>query len=189
MGVKLKKIPELIDFVAPSLEAKCLHEAGHAAAALMAGVAPVRVELVDDPSLPGEARVQMPYGLPESKRQIIASAAYAVETWLFESGRLIDSKGAALSRQAFIKLAGEINAARDKENFHGCVRKDADGMWPDEDDELFVERALSVRVLLNMPLVVELAEALLNEGRLECARIVEIGTKHLPTLKSEWVRA
>ena len=42
-------IPQFIDYVTPSEVAICLHEAGHAAAALLVGVAPALVELTKDP--------------------------------------------------------------------------------------------------------------------------------------------
>jgi hypothetical protein len=74
----LRRIPHLIDFATPSDEAICLHEAGHASAALVVGLIPEFIEFVDDEGSKGRARNRMPVGDPQQRR-LVASAAYAVE--------------------------------------------------------------------------------------------------------------
>ena len=89
----MKTIPKVIDYVTPSEEAICLHETGHACAALVVGLAPTLMELVSDPESSGLARNSVPRG-DQRQRRIIACAAFAVEYSLYSAGRLADAAGA-----------------------------------------------------------------------------------------------
>ncbi|WP_441259616.1 hypothetical protein AB7008_23660 [Bradyrhizobium sp. 521_C7_N1_3] len=181
----LQTIPQGIDYETPSAAAICLHEAGHATAALMTGIAPVLMEFVDDPGSPGLARTRMPL-LTQSQRETVACAAFAVEYQLFRRNRLVDSKGVPLLERDFIQIALGSNAAQDKVNYFGANHERSNGTWPKPYDEAFMRRGIDLAANLKMPLVIELAEVLLNERRLLCPRIIEIGAKHLPHIAPAW---
>lgn len=178
-------IPQLIDYVTPSDVAICLHEAGHAATALMVGLAPALVELTDDPSLPGPARNRIPKA-SQVQRQSIACGAFAVEYWLFREGRLVDSQGKSVDERSFVQIALGSNAHEDKVRFFGANHEQPDQRWPEACDRAFMEHGIALSGCLVIPLVIEIAESLLSERRLDCSRIIEIGTKHLPDIASKW---
>jgi hypothetical protein len=181
----LETIPERIDFETPSAAAICLHEAGHATAALMTGVAPVIMEFVADPGSPGLARARMPL-LTQAQREAVACSAFAVEYQLFRANRLVNGKGALILERDFLHIALGSNAAQDKVNYFGANFEQSNGTWPKPYDENFMRRGITLAAKLSMPLVIELAEALLNERRLRCARIIEIGARHLPVMAPSW---
>lgn len=174
----LRQIPHLIDFETPSDEAICLHEAGHACAALAVGLVPEFIEFVDDEGSTGRARNRIPVGDPQQRR-VVACAAYAVEYNLFRAGRLTDASGAAIDEKNFIHHAIGQNAALDKQKFFGTNREQANGCWPEADDRAFMVAGQGVATAIPMECVEALAEALLNEHRLERDRIVEIGARFL----------
>lgn len=178
-------IPQLIDYVTPSEIAVCLHEAGHTAAALTIGVAPAVVELTDDPSLPGPARNRIPIAL-QAQREPIACGAFAAEYRLFREGRLVDGQGVAVSEPDFIQIALGSNAHEDKIRFFGANHEQSDHRWPKSYDEAFMRRGIALAQQLSMPLVTEIAEALLKERRLDCPKIIAIATKHLPRIAPRW---
>lgn len=174
----LRRIPQLIDFETPSDEAICLHEAGHACAALVVGLIPEFVEFVDEEGAKGRARNRMPVG-DTRQRLIVASAAYAVEYNLFMAHRLTNASRVVIDEKTFIHLAIGQNAALDKIQFFGEDREDADKMWPPNDDRTFMAAGQRIAGSLPMGLVFALAEAMLNERRLERARILEIAEPFL----------
>lgn len=179
-------IPYLIEHAAKPEALICLHEAGHAAAALMVGIAPALVELNDDPTLAGPARSRVARG-SKVQRRTIACAGFAVEYLLYDAGRLVDGLGAPVDERGFIQVATGQNAFEDKERFFDANYEQPDKTWPKECDRAFMNHAIALSPLFLMPLVTELAEALLIERRLECPRIIEIGAKHLPSMASTWM--
>jgi hypothetical protein len=174
----LRRIPQLIDFETPSDEAICLHEAGHACAALVVGLIPEFVEFVDEEGAKGRARNRIPVG-DTQQRLIVASAAYAVEYNLFMAHRLTNASCVVIDEKTFIHLAIGQNAALDKIQFFGEDREGADKMWPANDDRTFMAAGQRIAGSLPMGLVFALAEAMLNERRLERARILEIAEPFL----------
>ncbi|ASL41143.1 MULTISPECIES: hypothetical protein [Acetobacter] len=171
--VTLRQIPHLIDFETPSDEAICLHEAGHACAALVVELVPEFIEFVDDAGSQGRARNRIPVGEPQQRR-LVACAAYAVEYNLYMAGRLTNATGVTIDQKAFIQLAIGSNAAHDKVQFFGENREGPDKRWPAYDDETFMATGQGLAKMLPMDLVVALAEAMLNERRVERERILEI---------------
>ncbi|MGY6770692.1 hypothetical protein [Komagataeibacter sp. NFXK3] len=169
----LKKIQSLIDFVTPSEEAICLHEAGHACAALMVGLTPEFIELLDDEDMNGRARSRITAGDYEQQRTV-ACGAFAVEYNLFMAARLTDASGVAINEKVFIVHAIGQNAALDKQKFFAANREQPDGCWPEADDLAFIKAGQCLAEIIQMEFVEALAEALLNEGRLESNRIAEI---------------
>ena len=179
-------IPYLIDYVTPSDAAICLHEAGHATAALVVGLAPSLIEIVENnPGSPGLARSRIPQGT-QQERRIIACAALAVEFQLYEAGRLVDGFGAQIDEATFIRIAVGNNAALDKILYFGADHADENGVWPKANDEAFIASARGLSTVLPMALIKELAETLLTERQLDCPRVIEIGAKHLPGSISTW---
>lgn len=173
-----KLIKGKIDFETPSDEAICLHEAGHACAALLVGVVPAFLEFTNDPSSPGIARNRIST-TSEHQRKFVACGAYAVELSLFQANRLVDRAGHLISERDFIQIAVGHNASHDKHRFFG-VDLAKNGVWPAELDTQFMSYGLDVSKKLPMDLVFSLAEALLNERRIECERIRDIARLHLP---------
>ncbi|MGT2441024.1 hypothetical protein ACU4GH_40390 (plasmid) [Bradyrhizobium betae] len=174
----VKTIPIKIDFVTPSDEAICLHEAGHTYAALVVGLYPVLVEFVHLEGSPGLARNSIPVG-DDGQRRLVACAAYAVEYKLFRAGRLTDASGAVLDEKTFIHYAIGGNAALDKVKFFGEDREQANGCWPAADDRAFMDAGAGLARHLSMDCVFAIAEAMLNERRLERDRIIEIAAPFL----------
>jgi hypothetical protein len=171
--VVLRRIPHLIDFATPSDEAICLHEAGHVSAALVICLIPEFIEFVDDEGSKGRARNRMPVGDPQQRR-LVASAAYAVEYNLFRAGRLTNAAGGAIDEKTFIHLAIGQNAAFDKVQFFVEDRERSDKTWPADDDRAFMIAGQQLAGSLPMCLVIDLPEAMLNERRVERARLLEI---------------
>lgn len=182
----MNTIPRLIDYVSPSEAAICMHEAGHAAGALMVGVAPAFIEFVEDPTSVGLARNRIPFRT-QSERKTIGCAAFAVEYKLFREGRLTDIKGEVISESQFIQISLGTNAHEDKVLFFGANHEQKNLNWPKAYDEAFKNRGIEIASSISMHLVTEIAQALLTERYLSCTRIVEIGAKHLPALASQWV--
>ncbi len=176
--VSAKKIPWLIDFVTPSAEAICLHEGGHACAALVVGLTPELVEIADQPGASGLARNSIPVG-DDRQRRSVACAAFAVEYKLFKADRLTDASGTVIDEKTFIQQAIGQNAALDKQKFFGANRVQSNGCWPASDDEAFMAAGQNLATIIPMTCVKAIAEALLNERRLERNRIVEIGMQFL----------
>ncbi|MDQ0393707.1 hypothetical protein [Labrys monachus] len=176
--VVLSRIPHLVDFETPSDEAICLHEAGHACAALMVGLIPEFIEFVDGDGSQGRARNRMPVGDPQQRR-VVACAAYAVEYNLYMARRLTNAAGVVIGEKTFIHLAIGNNAALDKIKFFDEDREGADKTWPADDDRAFMAAGHQLSGRLPMDLVVALAEAMLNERRLERARLLEIAAPFL----------
>jgi hypothetical protein len=174
----LKRIPYLIDFETPSDEAVCLHEAGHACAALVLDLIPEFIEFVGDDCTQGRARNRIPVGDPQ-QRCVVACAAYAVEYKLYIARRLTNAAGVVIDEKTFIHLAIGNNAALDKIKFFGEDRERPDKTWPGDDDRAFMTAGQQIAGNLPMDLVVALAEAMLNERRVERARILEIAAPFL----------
>jgi hypothetical protein len=173
----LRRISHLIDFETPSDEAICLHEAGHACAALVVGLIPEFIGFVHD-GAQGRARNRMPVGDPQQRR-VVACAAYAVEYNLYRAGRLTNAAGVVIDEQTFIHLAIGNNAALDKIKFFGEDREGPDKTWPASDDRAFMTAGHQLAGSLPMDLAVALAEAMLNERRVERARLLEIAAPFL----------
>lgn len=165
----LTTIPKLIDYVTPSEVAICLHEAGHAAAALLVGVAPALVELTKDPSLLGPARNRIPIG-SQAQRESIACGAFAVEYRQYREGRLVDDQGKPVDERQFVQIALGSNAHEDKVRFFGANLEQPDLRWPKPYDEVFMRRGISLARQLSMLLVTEIAEALRHGRRRPMAR-------------------
>jgi hypothetical protein len=174
----LRRIPHLIDFATPSDEAICLHEAGHASAALVIGLIPEFIEFGDDEGSKGRARNRIPVG-DRQQRRLVASAAYAVEYNLFRAGRLTNAAGGAIDEKTFIHLAIGQNAAFDKVQFFGEDRERSDKTWPADDDRAFMTAGQQLAGSLPMGLVIDLAEAMLNERHVERARLLGIAAPFL----------
>jgi hypothetical protein len=178
-------IPRLIDFETPSEAAISMHEAGHAVAALMAGVVPAFVEITGDASLPGPARNRI-LTTSQAEREAIACGAFAVEYWLFRDNRLVNAADEPVPERRFVQIALGSNAHEDKIRFFGANLEQPDGTWPEYCDRAFMNRGIELSSQLIKPLVTELAEALIIERRLECRRIIEIGAKHMPDRAAAW---
>ena len=71
------------------------------------------------------------------------------------------------------------NAALDKVKFFGEDREGPNKTWPEADDRAFMTAGQQIAGRLPMDLVVALAEAMLNEHRVERGRILEIATPFL----------
>ncbi|AHJ69030.1 Hypothetical protein GbCGDNIH2_7211 [Granulibacter bethesdensis] len=97
-----------------------------------------------------------------------------LSTAMYMAGRLTDATGVAIDQKAFIQLAIGNNAAHDKVQFFGQNREGPDKMWPAADDRTFMDTGQGLAKMLPMDLVVALAEAMLNERRVERERILEI---------------
>jgi hypothetical protein len=173
-------LPRLIDFLSPSEEAVCLHEAGHAFAALVVEVSPASMEIYPGPPPFGRNSIPLSTG---SARRMMACGGYAVELNLFNSGRLVDANGELITQQQFIQQAIGQNGARDKTIFFEEDRADQNGVWPGEDDQKFMANGSGLADLICMPCVEALAEALLNDRKLERDQIVAIGKRFLPNVQ------
>lgn len=163
----------MIDFETPSDEATCLHEAGHATAALVVGLVPEFIEFVEEEDSKGRARNRIPGG-DAQQRRLVACAAYAVEYNLFTAGRLTNAKGVVIDEKTFIQIAVGQNASLDKINFFGEDRERPNKKWPETEDRQFMSTGQQIARRLPMDLVFALAEAMLNERRVERTRVLEI---------------
>lgn len=177
-----KVMPDRIDFETPSDEAICLHEAGHACAALIVGLQPELIEFVEQQGAPGRARNRIPVG-DERQRRLVACAGYAVEYNLFKANRLTNAAGSPLHEKTFIQLAIGQNAAIDKQQFFGDSREQSNGSWPAADDTNFMTMGAEVAKLIPMDCVEALAAALLAERRLGRERIIEVTRPYITTDK------
>ena len=155
-----------------------MHEAGHVCAALMCGCHPGQMEIIDGP--PPYGRSSISRAQNAAAQQVIACAGYAVEVWLFKSGRVVDASGQKLTEQQFIHASVGQHAALDKVAFFGEDRERPDKTWPCEDDRTFMALGENLVQQLPMACVESLATALLNERRLSGARILEIARPLLP---------
>jgi hypothetical protein len=110
---------------------------------------------------------------------VVACAAYAVEYKLYKAGRLTNAAGVVIDEKTFIQLAIGNNAVLDKIKFFGEDRERPDKTWPADDYRAFMTAGHQIAGGLPMDLVVALAEAMLNERRVERARILEIAAPFL----------
>jgi hypothetical protein len=109
----------------------------------------------------------------------VASAAYAVEYNLIIAHRLTNASCVVIAKKTFIHLAIGQNAALDKIQFFSENREGPDKTWPANDDRSFMTVGQQIAGSLPMGLAVALAEAMMNERRVERARILEIATPFL----------
>ena len=174
-----------IDFITPSDTAKCLHEAGHAYACLHVGIVPKFMELIDDPSSLGTARVSASVPQPELRR-LVACGALAVELNLHKAGRIVDTSGVPLTDKQFIDVALGNNAAMDKIMYFGRDFEQANKRWPKQMDEAFLSLAKALAEEISMPCVFDLATALLNERFVSGDRLMEIAGPYLPENVEDW---
>ena len=163
--------PDLIQFVPPSDWAVCLHEAGHAAAAIVVGSVPASMEIIDGPPPYGRNRILRVSGAP---RRCIAVGGYVVELTLFQANRLINADGQPIAEADFIAQAVGHNAALDKIAYFEADRQDANGMWPACDDRAFMKFGAQLQPIFPIDKVFSLAAALIEERQLSSERIVEI---------------
>ena len=173
MDFNLRQLDQLIVFITPSETAVCLHEAGHAVAALVCGADLKFVEFIDNPLSEGVARNSV-ITSNQAERKFVACAGYAVEYNLFLAQRLVDAAGVALLERAFIQKAIGNNAAFDKRQFFDEDREQSDGDWPKNDDLEFMETGQKMALKIPMDIVFSVATALLNERHLDCQRVLEI---------------
>ena len=103
---------------------RCLHEAGHAQAAILVGAKVPILEM--DATVPGAAaRTKIDWGpvwpVAPEKRRMVACAGHAVEHLLFESGRIRDMRGKSFATRDFFDYALE-NAEQDMTRFFPNTR-------------------------------------------------------------------
>jgi len=146
---------------------------------------PAFIEFLDDPASPGIARNRIVV-LAQQDRRIVASGAYAVEYALHRAGRLTNRTGEPLSDKEFIQIAIAGNAAMDKQMFFNGAFEKPNGCWPPEMDETFMNFGAALANTLPMECVFAIAEAMINERRLDCQRLIEIATPYLPGAASKW---
>jgi hypothetical protein len=79
-----------------------------------------------------------------------------------------------IDKKTFIHLAIGQNAAFDKVQFFVEDRERSDKTWPADDDRAFMIAGQQLAGSLPMCLVIDLPEAMLNERRVERARLLEI---------------
>jgi len=160
-----RTIPRLIAYNTEELA--CLHEAGHAVAAVLAGAKVVEIELYPDEKRPyGRTRVDR----NDFQRPKIAIGGFAVERRLWEDDRLVDTAGKLLSEKAMLDAASR-NADDDRVSYFAGDYRKPDGYWPKEMDLEFMMAGRDLGQRLDMKLVERLAAALLNERKLDSARI------------------
>lgn len=150
---------------------QCLHEAGHAAASLVAGGEVEFMELLRDESNGARARARCIHN--PHQRQNVACGGFAVEYMLFRGNRLIDLNGAPLAEQAFIDVAMK-HAGIDKVVFFGSDCRSANGAWPADMDRAFMSHAIQSVVPILRQLfsrMERLAAELQAQGRLESEAI------------------
>lgn len=165
-------------FIPSSDEAKTLHEAGHAFAAMMVGVRPNFMEFIDDPSSIGSARLN---AKPEEPFQamVMACGGYASELNLYRAGRLVDQYGDPVSEKAFIHQAIGIHAHYDKANYFLTAHSEVPERWSVEQNRRFMLASADFAPSLPMQGVSKLAEGLLEKRRLRDTEIIEIARPHL----------
>jgi hypothetical protein len=156
-----------------SPELACLHEAGHADAALGVGARIVEIVLYREESRSfGRTRVdrtavQAPH---------IALGGFAAEYTLYRAGRLLQKSGNAPSEGEFIAYAID-NARHDQVGFFGGDFAEPDGQWPSELDERFMSYAIGhAEKQMRFDLVERIADALLSTGQLDEAAIKRLAT-------------
>lgn len=151
-----------------SRELVCLHEAGHAAAAIYEGARVVEMEFYPQ-KMYGRTRVDR----SGSQRPTILLGGLAVEYWLWTQKRLLLSSGACPTEKEFIDKSSD-NALVDKIGYFNGDHRDTQGYWPAHLDKLFLHRAIELSVHLDTSLVERIAGVLLAEIRLDGKRIEEI---------------
>lgn len=154
-----------------SQELACLHEAGHAEAALSAGAQVVEMELYrESPRSWGRTRTHR----TEEQRQPIALGGFAVEYRLFRAGRLVKQSGEAPTEAEFISYSMD-NAIDDRVAFFGKDSAGPDGLWPSDLDRKFMSYAIGyAERSMRFELVERIAHALLAAGKLDEASISSI---------------
>ena len=167
-------LPHLVTFIPPSEWAVCLHEAGHACVALIVGVVPAFMEIIDVPKPHGRNRLPVTSGSP---RRLIAVGGYAVELALFRAGRLVDEAGAAIGEKAFIDQAIGSNASLDKAAFFERDGDESGGGWSRAADSEFMTLGEQIHGSLDMKVVSALATALMSERSIDTERICEIAKR------------
>lgn len=159
-------MPPKIVFDSPELA--CLHEAGHADAALGVGARVIEIVLYREES--------RSYGRTRADRtadqaQRIALGGFAAEYTLFRANRLLKQCGGVPSEKEFIAYAVG-NAQDDRKSFFGGDFSGQDGQWPAELDKRFMALAIGhAEGHMRFDLVERIADALLSAGRLDEAGV------------------
>lgn len=152
----------------------CYHEAGHAAAAYIAGGYVDQIELLPESHPLGRARATT--FRPPGSEKMIACGAFAVEYLLYQAGRITDEHGTAITEKGFID-ASMANASADKKSFFGEDLMQFDGTWPADADRQYMSFGIFVVVPKLAPMlntIAALAERLLSTGRIERSEIESI---------------
>lgn len=169
-----ESIPQLIRHNPKSIELVCMHEAGHVYELIFNNILPEFVEMYNDDEPSGKVRADKTVG---KIRKDVAVAGLSVEICLFRENRLIDdSTGLLVSERDFTQEALAQNASTDKVTFFGEDRIKPNGCWTKEDDQLFLEKANSLKI--DMDFVEDLATELLNKKRLNKEEIELIANRH-----------
>lgn len=157
-----------IQFISPSNQAVCIHEAGHIVMALTLGYDVVGAALFYGPP---------PYGLSSISRtrcdndgKGIAAAALAAEILLYRRGLLVDNKGIKITEKQFIDQAVGKNAQHDKVKYFG---KDLSfgGYWPKYADNIYIQHASNLTGVISSLMIKAVSDALLTEHYLPFNRI------------------
>lgn len=146
-----------------SVELAALHEAGHAAAAVLVGAPVVWIALDLWSAEPGGAtRVRR----PPDQTPLIALGGFAAELRLWREGRLQDSEGVPI---AWDDLMGDIarSTQDDRIKYFGRDARGPDGRWPAAFDRGFIDAAQDLRARLDTDLMDRIASDLLRRGSLD----------------------
>ena len=153
-----------------SPELVCLHEAGHAVAARLAGAAVVEMELYLAPTpVHGRTRIKR----NENQRAKIALGGFAIERRLWEEGRLLWPNGRRPTEKEMLSESAD-NADIDRVSYFGKDYRMPDGHWPPDMDIEFMSKARDLGRVIDIALVERLAGVLLVEKQLDESRIGSI---------------
>jgi hypothetical protein len=159
---------EMIVFGSP--EYACLHEAGHAEAALRQGARAIEMHLYRDPERCwGRTRVER----REDQASEIAVGGFGVEYRLFRQGRLLQQDGTAPTEVEFIDRAYK-NAAEDFPAFWRSTQIPGAGLTDRDRDWIFMNEAIRLAThVMRLDRVERIAAALLAADFLDEAAILK----------------
>lgn len=169
MTPELRGIPRLVAY--NTEEIVCLHEAGHAIAAHLAGATVIEMELYADATRP-YGRTSINKTAPE-QGPAIAIGGFAIERRLWEDKRLTDATGNALPEKEMLDAASD-NSDEDRINYFGRDHRQDNGRWPATMDREFMIGGQGLGRVVDMAIVERIATALLNERKLDQARIAQL---------------
>lgn len=171
----MSQLPKFIRHSPRSIELVCLHEAGHVFAALSSGVVPEFVEVRVDPELLGRSRIPR---LEDDDRKDVAASGFAVELWLFKTGRLVDGQGKPVSEQEFLITALGDHASDDKTKFFDIKSTQFHGIWPADNDIEFLSWAERAALFLDETFIEAIACELLRKRNLSKEEIINLADLH-----------